>query len=1419
MNQENSIGFNNQNKRNSQNSIKQTSSKKLQDLNDKSFQNSKKNVIIKDSELNNYTSFKQNAQLIIQEELKQLDHLATQETYEQRGLEQQYTSDNAGLNFNSTDFTNYLNSPNQNGHQQSVKSTYRNQNVFSNTGTLYGNNQSLPQANLQLFNTQQIANAQYSSFNQPGGLRLSTLNRMNNRQSQVYDGTFYNSNLNSQLNVNQSQLSSVVNSPQNQVNQLISLNNQLQNQSQNQIISQSPQNMIQQMASQNRIQNEQNLQNSFQLQKQQSQQSQQQQQSLSNLLDQQKQQQIIHQKQNSLSNLQLAFIGMQGNNAQHSHQQSIQSTLQTSAQQGQLISPTQKLSFGPIDLQQNNQNLVGQHDFKQSFNIQEGNTNEKQQQAQIIQNLGNKNLTGQNQQLKILNSILGNKENQIKLQKDNSQIRTAKDQQVNEELESRKEDSFNLNFQPSQIIKLPKAQQHQDSHFINQQDLEELNKQKQQQDILRSQDIALKLIQTEQDQNDDNQNNDKVNDNLILNFESSIHSNAFDDEQQQSNQNIVSLDIQQKKNFPHKIDTSLQIKKTQFQARFSVDSPIFKNVQKKAIQPTHFQKYQDLNTSKQQEQNFSKQAELNCSTLRNSKHYQPFLNAPLQDEVNQNKVNIYRKATEEQEDDEYSIVKSEMNQQQKDEAMLLFLEQITYKKQDQKKYNPIQIPPDWVFAKRHAMSRATARPAKEPKEFCRCCGYVIERKPLPFSIDPQQLNFLGSGYPLFYNFIIYCIFMLFTLFMISGGYNLFTNYLGNYCIADEQELDSTFKKRMEVLGYKLEEEETICHKNIFHTFSLANKKDRPELLKIQSYLNLFVNITIMVILMFFRRNQRQIDMEIDASLSTPQDYTIMVKNIPIGLQDIDYKKELTTIFNFHSVPGKVLEVATINLIYDISDLINKENELAKTVKEKQQFLSKHGGFEQCDKHELHEIDEHIEKIEEEIEHLEASIKSDPHKFAGVAFVSFSSEQMKKDCLKENVSGYWEQLQIWWNKGMKSRPSEKDLMWGKHKLLIEEAPEPDDIDWEFIHIPTKNKIFWRFFCFLIKLSFMSLSFVAISAIAKFQSHLIEHSYEEIQHGNIESSTFAFIKSLSFIISAIIVLFNKFVLAEVFHHIADSERWSTKTKLNISFADSLSLGLFLNSAIITYVVEILYYKNYYGPGGFIYTESWVFLWNAILPPLVWIINPYQIYKENKRKKQLQLAKQKMCFLTQQEANELMEEYPYIQGKRYADIMKTMWFTFLYAPCIPLGNFFSMFNLVIYYYIDKYNILRNSTVKENLSKEVSLQMTENLEYITVFFALGNFTFSIHLFNTVEWASIIMLVLGLIYAILPMQDLNQYLFHIEDLDEEITYQQAKFSFKTNYDLLNPITKRDSLNRLVKFKKGIQRVNEINKLKNIKIK
>ena len=126
--------------------------------------------------------------------------------------------------------------------------------------------------------------------------------------------------------------------------------------------------------------------------------------------------------------------------------------------------------------------------------------------------------------------------------------------------------------------------------------------------------------------------------------------------------------------------------------------------------------------------------------------------------------------------------------------------------------------------------------------------------------------------------------------------------------------------------------------------------------------------------------------------------------------------------------------------------------------------------------------------------------------------------------------------------------------------------------------------------------------------------------------------------------------------------------------------------------------------------------------------------------------------------------MELTPYYQGKRYADIMKTMWFTFLYATCIPLGTFFSMLSLIMYYFIDRYNVLRRSTIKESLGPELSIEMIELLEWCLIVFVLGTFTFYRDLFGKTEVTTLILLGIAFIYSILPLQSITEHLFPVEN-------------------------------------------------------
>ena len=113
----------------------------------------------------------------------------------------------------------------------------------------------------------------------------------------------------------------------------------------------------------------------------------------------------------------------------------------------------------------------------------------------------------------------------------------------------------------------------------------------------------------------------------------------------------------------------------------------------------------------------------------------------------------------------------------------------------------------------------------------------------------------------------------------------------------------------------------------------------------------------------------------------------------------------------------------------------------------------------------------------------------------------------------------------------------------------------------------------------------------------------------------------ILALTYLISALLILFNKFAMPIIVHKICDKEKWPTKTQMNISYATKLTISLFANTALITFLVEIIIFGNYYGiGGGMIYSEFLVFILNAFVPPLAWFVDPWSIIKNRKRRSEI-------------------------------------------------------------------------------------------------------------------------------------------------------------------------------------------------------
>jgi hypothetical protein len=121
--------------------------------------------------------------------------------------------------------------------------------------------------------------------------------------------------------------------------------------------------------------------------------------------------------------------------------------------------------------------------------------------------------------------------------------------------------------------------------------------------------------------------------------------------------------------------------------------------------------------------------------------------------------------------------------------------------------------------------------------------------------------------------------------------------------------------------------------------------------------------------------------------------------------------------------------------------------------------------------------------------------------------------------------------------------------------------------------------------------------------------------------------------------------------------------------------------------------------------------MFIFNAYFTPIVWLINPYNIFAWIKRKIYYDNK-----YYTQQEANRLMELPEYSMGKRYAEIIKTIWFTFLYSELLPFGVIYSVTGLILYYFVDKYVLLYKCSVKESVSSKLSRTMITVLEFTLV-------------------------------------------------------------------------------------------------------
>ena len=148
-------------------------------------------------------------------------------------------------------------------------------------------------------------------------------------------------------------------------------------------------------------------------------------------------------------------------------------------------------------------------------------------------------------------------------------------------------------------------------------------------------------------------------------------------------------------------------------------------------------------------------------------------------------------------------------------------------------------------------------------DYCLCCNKIIEKKKFKFSIDTDDLVFLGPIYPIYFYTIKYLIVML-CLIMIPNIAALIMNMAGN-------------NVDLECKHYYGNQQYSKCE-HMISKFSYSNN----NYYEYQCVINLLNVVIIIVSNIIYQAKQRINENKVDSQLITPSDYSILIGNLPIG---------------------------------------------------------------------------------------------------------------------------------------------------------------------------------------------------------------------------------------------------------------------------------------------------------------------------------------------------------------------------------------------------------------------------------------------------------------------------------------------------------------------------------------------------------
>ena len=235
---------------------------------------------------------------------------------------------------------------------------------------------------------------------------------------------------------------------------------------------------------------------------------------------------------------------------------------------------------------------------------------------------------------------------------------------------------------------------------------------------------------------------------------------------------------------------------------------------------------------------------------------------------------------------------------------------------------------DWDAAERHAEAnlvlKDTTLDFNNKDSYCMCCQmpFPTEENYYPLCADNKELWETGEGFPMFFEFIKYLIYLMIFLsivYFLPCAFLMYNAYQEIKELQPDDDIIAIFS--LGAFIHHVQKEE-------YKYLDLAKRKNQ---IHVVAFLLAFAMTLSLIFLVWMRKKLKTFAAKLDLDAYTPSDFCLMGSSMDFeSLKISDMKEEISKAFSEkYNIDDSVVYVNPAYRIGDIYDLLKKKDELGK----------------------------------------------------------------------------------------------------------------------------------------------------------------------------------------------------------------------------------------------------------------------------------------------------------------------------------------------------------------------------------------------------------------------------------------------------------------------------------------------------------